>query len=88
MKDSDTSPGFNYCFPDMAMKTELRIENHTKVFMLLFNSNFGAIEKHGWMGNCNFHLGKDNLYDLFAFVRIELHLLMVDQIIKDIRIYI
>ena len=40
MYDSDTSPGFEYCFLDMALKIELGIEYHTKVFVLRFDGNF------------------------------------------------
>ena len=80
MNDSDTSTGFDHCLPDMAFKIELRIEYHTKVFVLRFDGNFRPIEKHGQMDNCIFSLGKDNLYSLFAFVRVKLHLPLVGQL--------
>ena len=68
----------------MALKIELRIEYHAEVFMPWFDSNFGSIEKHGQMDDsCIFSLGKDNLYDLFAYVRIKLHL----PIRYDVKIY-
>ena len=38
-----TSPGFDYCLPDMALKIELRIEYRAKGFILRFYSNFGPI---------------------------------------------
>ena len=65
----------------MALKIELRIEYLAKVFMLRFESNFGSIEKHGQMDNCIFSLGKDNLYGLFVYVRIKLHLLMDNELV-------
>ena len=73
---------------DMAFKIELRIEYHTKMFMLHFDRNFGPTEKHQQMDNCIFSLGKDNLHGLFAFARIKLHLQLVGTIKYDIKISI
>ena len=61
----------------MTLKAEFRIEYHAKVFMLRFDSNFGPIEKLGWVDNCIFFVGKGNLSGLFVFVRIKLHLPLV-----------
>ena len=51
-----------------------------KMFMLWFNCNFRPIEKDGWVDNCTFLLGKDNLNGLFVYVRIKLHLPLVSGI--------
>ena len=70
----------------MALKIELRIEHHAKMFMIRFDSNFGSIEKPGQMDNCILSLGKDNLHGLFVYVRIKLHLPLVGPISYDIKI--
>ena len=88
MDDSDTSPGFDYCFPDMALKIELIIEYHATVFMLRFDSILGPIEKYRQMDNCIVSLGKDRLYGLFVYARIKLHLPLVGPIRYDIKIYL
>ena len=82
--DSDISPDFDCCFPDISTKIELRIEYDTKVFMLRFNSKFGPVEKHRRMVHSIFSLGVDNLYALFVFVRIKLYLPLAGPIRYDI----
>ena len=72
----------------LTVKIELGIEYHTKVFMLQCSCNFRPIEKDGWIDNCTFLLGKDNLNGLFVYVWIKLHLPPVCSVRDDIKISI
>ena len=64
-------PDFDYCFPDMTLKIELRVEYHTQVFILGFDSNFGPIEKHWWVDDCIFFLGKDSFMACLLLSRLN-----------------
>ena len=73
--NNNTSPNFDHCFPGITMKTELRIGYQIKMFMLCFNNNFRLTENTG--GWSTAPVSENNLYSLFVFFRIKLHLPLV-----------